>query len=213
MFESPTLQLMMDELQEILEAEKIVRQKFYEDIESSDELLEFINGEIVKIGILKLKNSLPLENLHRILETFVSENNLGAIGENSMISLSRNDYLPELSFFGKEKARQFLPLQTRFPAPDFVVEIATPESQHIDFFVKHVDYAAHGVAEYWIIEPSSKQISQFLLKKDQREYELHHKTNNGILHCHVLDGLNIPVEAIFDGGRNLSFVHELINGK
>jgi Uma2 family endonuclease len=39
-----------------------------------------------------------------------------------MVSLTRNDYEPDVCFFGNDKAKNFTPKQAQFPAPDFIVK-------------------------------------------------------------------------------------------
>ena len=69
-----------------------------------------------------------------------------------MISLTRNDYEPDLVFFSKEKANKFTEEQIIFPTPDFVVEILSKSTAKIDKTVKKEDYGLHGIQEYWIVD-------------------------------------------------------------
>ena len=64
-----------------------------------------------------------------------------------MVSLTRNDYEPDICFFGVAKAAQLTPDQMRFPVPDLVVEVLSETTQAVDRGVKFDDCAAHGVAE------------------------------------------------------------------
>ena len=43
-------------------------------------------------------------------------------------------------------------------APDFIIEIVSPSSRRIDYFVKPFKYCSTGVREYWIVDPDKKQI-------------------------------------------------------
>lgn len=38
-------------------------------------------------------------------------------------------------------------------APDWVIEVASPGSRKMDYFVKLFQYQAAGVREYWIVDP------------------------------------------------------------
>ncbi len=53
--------------------------------------------------------------------------------------------------------------QLLFPAPDFIVEILSKGTASVDKGVKKTDYAAHGVREYWIIDPIRQRIGQYIL--------------------------------------------------
>ncbi len=75
-----------------------------------------------------------------------------------MIELSRNSYQPDIIYFDKQKSKAFHKEQMLFPAPDFVVEILSPSTEKNDRGIKFEDYALHGVAEYWIVDPATKSI-------------------------------------------------------
>ncbi len=136
-----------------------------------------------------------------LLDAFVQIHGVGLVGyEKLMVSLSRNDYEPDLCYFGKEKADQFAPDQMRFPAPDLVVEVLSESTEERDRGVKMEDYAAHGVAEYWLINPETEVIEQYLLTNDQ--YTLHLKLNSGTLESAVITGFTIPVRAVLDDEMN-----------
>jgi Uma2 family endonuclease len=125
-----------------------------------------------------------------------------------MISLSRNDYEPDLCYFATEKASQFKPRQMRFPAPDFVVEILSNSTASHDRGVKLEDYAAHDIAEYWIIDPESESVEQYLLRRDV--YELAVKVNDGPLRSAAVPGFEIPVRAIFDEDVNVAALQAIL---
>ena len=39
-------------------------------------------------------------------------------------------------------------------APDFIIEIASPSSQRMDYLTNFLKYRSAGVREYWIVKPS-----------------------------------------------------------
>ncbi len=53
------------------------------------------------------------------------------------------------------------PEQMKYPAPDFIAEILSPSTESVDRITKFEDYAAHGVAEYWLIDPAKKIVEQY----------------------------------------------------
>jgi Uma2 family endonuclease len=46
-------------------------------------------------------------------------------------------------------------------APDLVVEVSSPSTQHIDLGVKRERYAAEGAAEFWFVDLDLDEIHQF----------------------------------------------------
>jgi Uma2 family endonuclease len=70
------------------------------------------------------------------------------------------------------------------------------------------DYAAHGVREYWIIDPDAELVEQYLLEGDA--YVLRLKMNSGVLTSQVVEGFATPVRAIFDERENLAVLRKLL---
>lgn len=131
------------------------------------------------------------------MQAYVGKHRLGLVGyEKLLVSLSRNDFEPDLCFFRQERAEQFLPDQMRFPAPDLVLEILLESTEQRDRGIKMEDYAGHSVGEYWLIDPEKEIVEQYLLEGDA--FVLYLKLNSGTLQSAVIDGFTIPVRAIFD---------------
>ena len=112
-----------------------------------------------------------------------------------MIELTRNDYEPDIVFFSKEKSNQFTDDQMLFPAPDFVVEILSPSTEKYDRNEKFVDYAAHGVQEYWIIEPEIEIVEQYF--NEGGKFVLFQKLHKGLLESKTVSGFAIDLKDIF----------------
>ncbi len=205
---SPRLPQVMRQFQSILQAEQQKRQRFYDEI-SETEKAEFINGEIIVHSPVKLRHSNASDNLFALLKTHVQKRRLGYVGhEKILIALSRNDYEPDICFFGLDKAQTFTPEQAKFPAPDFVVEVLSDSTEAIDRGVKFEDYALHGVREYWIVDPSQGSVEQYLLKGDT--YELAVKVKTGTIQSVAVNGFEIPVRAIFDPAEQLTTLQAIL---
>lgn len=46
-------------------------------------------------------------------------------------------------------------------APDWIIEIVSPSSKRMDYFIKLFKYRTAGVKEYWIIDPEKKQVTVY----------------------------------------------------
>lgn len=193
---SPRLPLYVEELKRALALEKARRQRFYRETRE-DQKAEFINGEAIVNPPSRLEHIAAERFLIGLLSAYVDARDLGCLGhEKMMISLTRNDYEPDICYFTKARARRFKPSQTRFPAPDFIAEILSPSTAHTDRGVKFEDYAAHGVAEYWIVDAAKKTVDQYLL--EHGEYRLAFSGKSGTLRSAAIKGLEIPVTALFE---------------
>ncbi len=178
-------------------AEKAKREEFYNLVHENVKA-EFINGEIIFHSPVKNRHWMASSKIAAKLIPYVEEKKLGVVGlEKVMIRCTRNDYEPDIVFFGHAKSDKFTPDQMLFPAPDLAVEILSPSTEKNDREIKFADYAAHGVAEYWIVDPEQKSIEQYLL--GEKDYRLHVKLQEeGILHSKVIDGFTLNVAEIFN---------------
>lgn len=206
--EMPDVVLFARKLQSALEAEEQKRRHFYEIVEENKKM-EFINGEIIFHSPVRLQHNQATGLIYTLLKAFVAKHQLGFVGiEKIMVSLSRNDYEPDVCFFGIDKAKDFKPKQVQFPAPDLVIEVLSDSTEKNDREIKFQDYAAHGVAEYWIIDPEKQIVEQYVLENER--YELSVKAKDGEISSVVLLEFKIPVRAIFDEIVNLNALTKLI---
>lgn len=197
---SPRLPIIVRKLEQVVADEAAQRQAFYDQITEGDKA-EYINGEIIFHSPVKFCHLRTTKRLLVLLDTHVGFNDLGFVGyEKMLISLTRNDYEPDICYFSSDKAAQFTEEQMRFPAPDFIVEVLLDSTEGNDRGVKFKDYAAHGVQEYWIIDPVREMVEQYQLVQDR--YELRIKSDSGEIKSVVLPDFQIPVRAIFDDDLN-----------
>lgn len=207
LLQSPKLPDYVRELTDYLKAEQERREAFYQKVRD-DEKAEFINGEIICHSPAKEKHNFIRQNLELIFVRFVRKQKTGIIRtEKSLVKLTRNDFEPDLCFFGREKAATLESETMFYPAPDFVVEILSSSTEKRDRGIKKDDYALHGVQEYWIINPETREVEQYLLAGEQ--YELKEKIGHGTVRCSVMQGLEIPLTAIFEEEENENFLQRL----
>lgn len=208
LLQEPTLPLILQRLQAILDQEQERRQYFY-DVVTEEQKAEFINGEIVVHSPVKLRHNSVSFAIAQLLRAYAMTHELGYVGhEKLLITLTRNDYEPDVCFFGQAKAQHFLPDQMKFPAPDLAVEVLSPSTAENDRVLKFRDYAVHGVTEYWMIDPAAEMVEQYILQGEA--YELRIKSNSGDLQSIAVAGFTIPIRAIFDEKVNLATLRQLV---
>lgn len=208
-FRSPNLPHILQELNSLWEKEQADRKAFYEQI-TEDDKAEFINGHPLFHSPVKRKHSKTLDLIHTLISIHVKLNGLGAVYvEKLLIELTRNSFEPDLCFFTAKRDAQFEDDQMLFPAPDFVIEILSRKTEKNDRGVKYEDYAAHGVKEYWIVDPTHHFIEQYLLKN--KHYELALKSSDGYIASKVIKGFKMPIRAAFFSQDNLKALQEITN--
>ncbi|MFN8357100.1 MAG: Uma2 family endonuclease [Spirosomataceae bacterium] len=209
LMDTPEAFQILEKAQLLLREEQLKREAFYNWV-TDDVKAEFINGEIIVHSPVKSRHAMVGDNLFRILSIYALKFQLGRVThEKVMARFTRNDYEPDLMFFGKAKADAIAPNQSLFPVPDFIIEVLSDSTAERDRGIKFRDFEAHQVAEYWLIDAENETVEQYLLKNGQ--FELLKKTDEGVIHCAVLEGLNLPVEAIFDDTKNVTFVQSILS--
>jgi Uma2 family endonuclease len=176
--------------------EALRRKEFYELIHENVKA-EFINGQIIYHSPVMRSHWRVSMNVSRELSNHVERFDLGEVGVGKvMISLTRNDYEPDIVFFSKEKSSNFTKEQMHFPAPDLAVEILSDSTKKNDREIKFLDYASHGVKEYWIIDADKNTLEQYI--NTGNEFQLVHIFADGILKTDTIKGFEIEVVKIFE---------------
>lgn len=101
-------------------------------------------------------------------------------------------------------------------APDMVVEVLSYSTRKRDRTVKKDTYEAHGVREYWIIDPWARSVEIYLLRDGKyfldEVYTLLDEKGLALLDdeeraevkteipVSIVDGLTIPLEFVFSWG-------------
>lgn len=194
---SPALPDHLASLQEFLAAETLRRQKFHRDHEGRRG--EFINGEIYVSPSARLEELETITRVRGRLDAFVSEHDGGEVhGGKCLVHCQRNDYEPDVCFFGAVTVATFTPDQRLFPPPDLAVEVLSPATIELDRKLKWQDYARHGVCEYWIVDPDRRMVEQYVLPPDSPEYVLRARlAEGGRLTSVVIVGFTTPVADFF----------------
>ena len=208
---SPLLPRHVQTLHSLLQEEQARRERFYEEMVEGQKV-EFINGEVVVQSPAKWRHTQVVRNLLVLLTAYATQHGLGHVGqEKVLITLTRNDYEPDIVYFGPEKARALTPEQVKFPAPDLIVEVLSPATEATDRGIKFLDYALHGVGEYWLVDPEAGQIEQYVLDGDV--YRLRVKSDSGLIRSVVVEGCAIPVRAAFDEAEMLAALRTIVSAR
>ncbi|MBA3649655.1 MAG: Uma2 family endonuclease [Chitinophagales bacterium] len=207
---SPKLNEYVAELQNRLFEERDKRYAFYESI-SEDDKAEFINGNVIMQSPATAFHTSIVANLVNLMRNYVHKQKLGEIFfEKALVTLTRNDYEPDIIFYTSAKANNIKPEQLKFPAPDLIVEVLSRSTESIDRGVKFEDYAHHGVDEYWLVDPSKLLIEQYFLSN--KNYQLNFKDTKGTIVSRAITGFKTPVNAIFDSTENQVELRSILLG-
>lgn len=205
---SPRLPEVMNLLQQQMEEEKLRRRKFYQQM-TPEQKIEFIDGEVILHSPARNQHLDVTKFILKLVDTHVSIQKLGTVKvEKCLCVFPRNDYEPDVVFFGIEKTAKLTADTMKFPVPDLVVEVLSSSTEERDRGVKFEDFAANGVGEYWIVNAEDSVIEQYILKNGN--YQLKLKSSSGNLQSKVIKGFEVKVAALFNETENLTALKNLI---
>ncbi|WP_080055233.1 Uma2 family endonuclease [Spirosoma aerolatum] len=211
LLEAPDAKLVIERAQVIL-ADEAQRRKAFREWLRDDIKAEFINGEVIMPSPVKRRHLDASKYLENLLQNYVLLNDLGVVdSEKALVGLTRNDYELDICYWNQETASSFQDDQMEHPAPDLIVEILSKSTTGRDRGIKFEDYAAHGVGEYWIIDPVRKSVEQYQLDEATMAFaSVATLYINDTLNALTIPGFQIPVQAIFDKKVNLDTLQLLM---
>jgi Uma2 family endonuclease len=205
---SPELFEHVEALNRVVIAEQQRRRKFYEDI-GPDKKWEFINGQVVVHSPATNQHNRITARLLKLLAIWVDEKELGQVTcEKTLCRFPRNDYEPDIVFYGKAKAAQIEPDTLLHPIPDMIVEVLSPTTEANDRGVKFEDFQAHGVEEYWLVDPQRETVEQHLLENGRY---VRQDLSGGEVASRAVAGFQIPLRAIFEDQANALAAKRLLS--
>lgn len=83
-------------------------------------------------------------------------------------------------------------------APDMIIEITSNSTHRIDRLTKFNLYQRAGVREYWIVDPSTRVISVYILKNGAYHMQSVY-SSDAIIPVEILDGCKVDFSSAFQG--------------
>lgn len=115
------------------------------------------------------------------------------------VRLKRRKYRePDVMFVA---AKQFGKDPRYVKGAEFVIEIVSPgeRNRKRDLVQKRAEYAAAGIAEYWIVDPELEQVTVLVLVG--KGYRTHGRfSRGGAAGSKSMKGFEVDVNALFDAG-------------
>ena len=206
---SPLLPRIVEELQLQIAKEQQLRTRFYEEM-TPEQKVEFIDGEVIFHSPAKNRHVIATGFIFRSMSLFVDLNRLGTVkSEKCLCSFPRNDYAPDVVFFGLEKSSQLHLDTLQFPVPDLIVEVLSESTESRDRGTKFIDYFAQGVIEYWIIDTERRVLEQYL--QEANGLALKKKSDSGIVESQAIPGFAIEIATLFDEQKNLEAIRNWLS--
>ena len=81
-------------------------------------------------------------------------------------------------------------------APELIIEILSPGNSKKEMRYKYELYQDSGVSEYWVVRPTDKEITQFVLENGQYR-ALPPIVEGDVIHSVIFPELGVATEDIF----------------
>ncbi len=171
----------------------------YEDYQQLPEgaPYELIHGHLVMSPSPSPRHQIIQSNLFFALSRFVRANQKGRVFSAPLdVQFSDTDVLkPDLLYVNHDRL-DCIGEQSIEGAPDLVAEILSPATAHRDLTEKKRLYEAHGVREYWVVDPETEAVEVF--RNSENEFEQAFRVvESGVVGSTVLDGLEIDLADLF----------------
>lgn len=151
---------------------------------------ELIDGELYMMAAPGLKHQRLVGMLYQKIANYIDENKGDCEPFVAPFAVFLNDddktYTePDLSVICD---RDKLTDDGCHGAPDWVIEIVSPNSRRMDDYLKLFKYRTAGVREYWIVDYEKNRITVYNFENDEVEdYMFTDKVNVGIYEDFVID--------------------------
>ncbi|HEU5052033.1 MAG TPA: Uma2 family endonuclease [Hanamia sp.] len=147
-------------------------------------LCELINNKLIMSPSPLDIHQVILNEINIEMSLYLKKNKLGEIriAPYDVHFSEENILQPDLLFIKKENLPK-VQKNGLFGAPDLVIEILSPSSSKLDFKEKKLVYEKFAVSEYFIVDPETRSVDSFFLKKGKFEEQkrLIGKINSRIL--------------------------------
>jgi Uma2 family endonuclease len=133
--------------------------------DGTDKRYELINGELVEMPSESDINGLIVIMLMFALSSFVPPDRFRVKTEIAVSGYRATARVPDLMVLTEESAAALQGttrsiLLPEMPPPALVVEVVSPgtENEQRDYRYKRSEYAARGIREYWVVDPTGQQV-------------------------------------------------------
>ncbi|HET7115654.1 MAG TPA: Uma2 family endonuclease [Hanamia sp.] len=133
-------------------------------------LCQLINNKLIMSPAPLNIHQVILNNINVEISIFLRAHKLGEvrIAPFDVYFSKENVLQPDLIFIKNENLKK---IQNKglFGAPDIVIEILSPTTSQLDYEDKKIIYERFGVKEYFIVDPSTKNVDSFFLRNESFE--------------------------------------------
>lgn len=156
---------------------------------------EFKDGELIVHSAVNIEHQEIVFFLVSLLHAFVSHRSLGKVLGGPGVLRLREGLAREPDVFFVSNERLASVCAQYAGVADFVIEVVSGGGRARDFKEKAGEYEAAGVAEYWVVDPASREVVVHRLEEGRFAVR---KVTRGRLESTAVPGFRIEVEWLFE---------------
>lgn len=186
-------------------SQKLTFEEYLATDDGTDTPCELVDGERVKMPPEdRINSKIALFLLSQLLEVLPEERLCYKDTEIEVSGALAKTRLPDLMVLSEALAVILGDgrgtITRDMPPPDLIIEVVSPgkTNEDRDYRYKRSEYAARGVSEYWVINPSDKTITLFQLEAGFYEAAIH--TGEMVIPAQF-EILRLTVNEVFDRKR------------
>lgn len=169
----------------------------------TNHFVEFSDGNIEVLPMPSERHQDIVIYLFSLLRAFVTKERLGKVLIPPFrIRLRAEKYRePDVMFMLRENSHKRT--DQYWHGADLVMEVVSPDDPKRDTEVKLKEYAQAGIAEYWLINPLTEEITVYTLEQDADAYRVHNEvTAEGVAHSALLERFAVDAAEVFAAGED-----------
>ena len=184
-------------------AKKMTFEEFLNYDDGTDYLYELENGELIFMpSESEINQRIAIFLLIYFSQLGIPYYRLRMKTEIAVYSRMVGVRVPDLVVFSEELA-QVMQNATRslilmdMPPPLLVVEVVSPKQENRDYRYKRSEYAARGIAEYWIVDPMGQKVT--VLEWVEGFYDERVFTGDEVICSPLFSDLKLTVAEVLQG--------------
>lgn len=182
--------------------EKMLTYQEYREMEFDEDdnfRYELLNGILIRKGSPTIKHQRIVRKIAFAFEKFLEQKPVGEVFSTPLDVVLDDHNAPQPDIFFVSKDKKYIldeEEQVVIGTPDIIIEILSPGSVKKDRITKKKIYERCKVPEFWMVDPSYRNIEIYKLAGDT--YELaYFVEESGTLKSTVLAGFELPLAQIF----------------
>jgi Uma2 family endonuclease len=183
--------------------QKMTLEEFLAYDDGTDNLYELEHGELIWMpSESEINRRIAMFLLAYLLQEGIPSYRLTMKTEVAVSGARVSVRLPDLLLLSEELATVLEDASRSIvlmdmPPPLLAVEVVSPSQEKRDYRYKRSEYAARGIAEYWIVDPIQKQVTILELVEGFYEEKVYRDSNR--IYSPLLTQIDLTAERILQG--------------